>query len=240
MLESRIIMNKLIYVADDEQNIRELIKSFLEEEGFEVRLFENGDLLLKEFDKEQPDMVILDVMMPGTDGFSTCMTIRKKSDLPIILLTARDSDADYITGFTMGCDDYFTKPFSPIRLTMRVKAIFKRLSNTEGRIQESLELSCGDILIKTSEKAVYCKDTEVKLTNTEYALLSYMIENQEKAISREDMLSAVWGYDSEVETRVTDDIIRRLRKKLLNVESEVFIETIWGFGFKIGSRVKNG
>lgn len=232
-------MSKLIYVADDEQNIRDLIQSFLEEEGFEVETFENGDLLWKAFESKKPDMVILDVMMPGTDGFSTCMNIRRKSDIPIILLTARDSDADYITGFTMGCDDYFTKPFSPIRLTMRVKAIFKRLLSGESKKEESPELVCGDLTVKPFEKAVYCHENEMKLTNTEYALLHYMIENQDKAISREDMLSAIWGYESEVETRVTDDIIRRLRKKLAQVQSEVLIETIWGFGFKIGSKEKS-
>lgn len=232
-------MSKLIYIADDEQNIRELIQSFLEEEGFEVRLFETGDSLLSEFQKREPDMVILDVMMPGTDGFTACMTIRKKSDLPIILLTARDSDADYITGFTMGCDDYFTKPFSPIKLTMRVKAIFKRLSRDENKKHDHSELVCGDILIRPFEKSAYCREVEMKLTNTEYALLSYMIENKDIAISRESMLSAVWGYESEVETRVTDDIIRRLRKKLLELNSQVSIETIWGFGFKIGAKDKH-
>ena len=231
-------MSKLIYVADDEQNIRELIQSFLEEEGYTVKTFENGDKLLKTFMEEEPDMVILDVMMPGTDGFSTTFSIRKKSEVPIILLTARDSDADYVTGFTMGCDDYFTKPFSPIKLTMRVKAIFKRMSS-DIKKELSHDLICGDIVIKPAEKSAYCQGNELKLTNTEYSLLSYMIENKEKAISREDMLSSVWGYESEVETRVTDDIIRRLRKKLLGLNSNVSIETIWGFGFKIGSGHQN-
>lgn len=171
--------------------------------------------------------------MPGTDGFSVCSSIRKRNDVPIILLTARGSDADYITGFTMGCDDYFTKPFSPVKLTMRVKAVFKRL-NIEKTQKKSDALVCGDVTINPLSMVVKCRDSEIKLTNTEFSLLAYMIENQGKAISREEMLKNVWGYESEVETRVTDDTIKRLRRKLNNFDSNVNIETIWGFGFKIG------
>jgi len=227
-------MDKLIYVADDEKDIRDLIESFLKEEGFDVKTFENGDLLLAEFEKNPADLVILDIMMPGTDGFSVCSSIRKRNDVPIILLTARGTDADYITGFTMGCDDYFTKPFSPVKLTMRVKAVFNRL-NIEKTQKKSDALVCGDVTINPLSMVVKCRDSEIKLTNTEFSLLAYMIENQGKAISREEMLKNVWGYESEVETRVTDDTIKRLRRKLNNFDSNVNIETIWGFGFKIGA-----
>lgn len=228
-------MNELIYVADDERNIRELIKSFLEQEGFVIELFETGDELLKRFEQKKPDLVILDVMMPGTDGFSACSLIRKKSDVPIVLLTARDTDADYITGFTLGCDDYFTKPFSPVKLTMRVKAMLKRLSK-ESEKETKDNLCFGDISINPLQKTVYCKDEEIKLTNTEYLLLSYMIENKEKAVSRDELLNTIWGYDNYVETRVTDDTIKRLRKKIRNQDSNVVIETVWGFGFKLSKK----
>lgn len=224
-------MNKKIYVADDEKNIRELIQSFLNEE-FDVSLFENGDELLSAFEKEPADLVILDVMMPGTDGFSICSALRKRSDVPIILLTARDTDADYVTGFTLGCDDYFTKPFSPVKLTMRVKAILKRLSK-EDREKNPSELRFGDLLLQPMQKSAYCNDAELKLTNTEYSLLSYLIEHQDKAVSRDELLHTVWGYDNYVETRVTDDTVKRLRKKLLSLNSNVQIETVWGFGFKL-------
>ncbi len=227
-------MNKLIYVADDEKDIRDLIESFLEEEGFNVKTFENGDLLLAEFEKTPADLVILDVMMPGTDGFSVCSSIRKRNEVPIILLTARGTDADYITGFTMGCDDYFTKPFSPIKLTMRVKAMFNRLT-VEKTQKKSDVLVCGDVTINPVGMVAKCRDKHIKLTNTEFLLLTYMVENQGKAISRDEMLTNVWGYESEVETRVTDDTIKRLRRKLNNFGSSVNIETIWGFGFKIGA-----
>jgi len=132
----------------------------------------------------------------------------------------------------LGCDDYFAKPFSPIKLTMRVKAIFKRLSKEKEKTTDD-ELNFGDIVLYPMQKTAYCKNKELKLTNTEYSLLSYLIENKDKAISREELLNVIWGYDSFVETRVTDDTIKRLRKKILTHNSNISIETVWGFGFKL-------
>jgi DNA-binding response OmpR family regulator len=121
------VMNKKIYIADDEANIRAAIKTFLESAGYTVEDFETGDLLLEVFSESPADMVVLDVMMPGSNGFVVCKEIRKSSRVPIIMLTARDSDLDYATGLDLGSDDYLTKPFSPMALTMRVKAIFRRM-----------------------------------------------------------------------------------------------------------------
>ncbi|KSV58960.1 response regulator transcription factor [Acetivibrio ethanolgignens] len=220
---------KTIYIADDEADICDLIKSFLEKEGFCVTTFETGDSLLEAFEKEPADLLIIDVMMPGTDGLTICSAIREKSSVPIIMLTARGTDADFITGFTMGCDDYFTKPFSPIKLTLRVKAMLKRMNDNQNREG----MSFGDITLYPMKKAAYSKGEELKLTNTEYGLLQYMVNNKERAVSRDELLQAVWGYDSFVETRATDDTIKRLRKKLLLAKSTVLIETVWGFGFKL-------
>ncbi len=231
-----IFENKKIYIADDEAEIRELIKTFLEREGFSVSVFSDGDSLYEAFEKEPADLLILDIMMPGTDGLNICFAIRSKSDVPIILLTARDTDADYIAGFTLGCDDYFTKPFSPVKLTMRVKAMLRRMHSVQDVHKE--EISFGDIRLLPLQKTAYCKEKEIKLTNTEYSLLQYMMEHRDKAVSREELLNAVWGYESEVETRATDDIIKRLRRKLLNERSRIMIETIWGFGFKLQTEGK--
>ncbi|MBC2575152.1 response regulator transcription factor [Peptostreptococcus canis] len=228
-------MKGKIYVADDEKNIRDLIKSFLAEEGHEVVLFEDGESLLEAFYKSEPDIVILDVMMPGMDGFTLCTKIRKKSDVPILLLTARDTDADYITGFTAGCDDYFTKPFSPVKLTMRVNAILKR-SFKENNSSQDRELFYGDITINNDLKTFMVNEKQVKLTNTEFELMNYLLVNKERAVSREELLSSIWGYDTVVETRVTDDMIKRIRKKLRENNSIVSIDTVWGFGFKLESR----
>lgn len=220
---------KRIYVADDEADIRQLIQSFLSAEGFEVACFASGDALLDAFEAQPADLLVLDIMMPGMDGLSLCAAIRKRSDVPIILLTARGTDADLITGFTMGCDDYFTKPFSMVKLTLRVKAIFSRMADEQG----SEALSFGDLVLYASKRTAYRNEQELKLTNTEFSLLKHLMENQGKVVSREELLNLVWGYDNFVETRATDDIVKRLRKKLLAASSAVVIETVWGIGFRL-------
>ena len=228
-------MSKLIYIADDEDNIRYLVKTFLENTGYEVEDFNNGELLLEKFQIKPCDMVILDVMMPGIDGFEICKKIREESIVPIIMLTARDTDIDYITGITLGSDDYFTKPFSPMSLVMRVKAIFRRIEfehniNIEKNIPIS-ELKFGNITINLHNKIVRFKDENLDLTPNEYNLLKYLFENCERAVSREELLDKIWGYDSEVETRAADDTVKRLRKKISH--TDVSIETVWGFGFRL-------
>lgn len=233
-------LKKTIYIADDEQNIREAIKTFLESEGYDVTAFENGDLLLEAFQKYACDLVIIDVMMPGSSGFTICTEIRKVSTVPIIMLTARDSDLDYATGLSLGSDDYFTKPFSAISLVMRVKSIFRRVEfekqNTDHK-EDERKLSFGDIIIDTKGKSVTVDGEEVLLTPNEYGLLKYLIEKNDQAVSRDELLESIWGYNTEIETRATDDTVRRLRKKLEN--SNVSIEAVWGFGFRLKVRDRN-
>lgn len=219
-----------IFIADDEKNIRDLLGKFLEDAGHEVRLFENGDSLLTELDNSVPDIVVLDVMMPGIDGFTACSRIRKAyPDITILLLTARDTDADFMTGFMAGCDDYLTKPFSPLKLTLKVNAILSKLGKNE---KNTDEMAFGDLSVNVSSFSCRVLDSEIKLTKTEFQVLSLLLSTPEKAVSRDKLLSDIWGY-SEVETRVTDDTMKRLRKKLKDAGSRVHIETIWGFGFKL-------
>ena len=219
-----------IFIADDEKNIRDLLGKFLEDAGHEVRLFENGDSLLTELDNSVPDIVVLDVMMPGIDGFTACGRIRKAHpDITILLLTARDTDADFMTGFMAGCDDYLTKPFSPLKLTLKVNAILSKLGKNE---KNTDEMAFGDLSVDVSSFSCRVLDSELKLTKTEFQVLSLLLSTPEKAVSRDKLLSDIWGY-SEVETRVTDDTMKRLRKKLKDAGSRVHIETIWGFGFKL-------
>ena len=219
-----------IFIADDEKNIRDLLGKFLEDAGHEVRLFENGDSLLTELDNSVPDIVVLDVMMPGIDGFTACGRIRKAHpDITILLLTARDTDADFMTGFMAGCDDYLTKPFSPLKLTLKVNAILSKLGKNE---KSTDEMAFGDLSVDASSFSCKVLDNELKLTKTEFQVLSLLLSTPEKAVSRDKLLSDIWGC-SEVETRVTDDTMKRLRKKLKDAGSRVHIETIWGFGFKL-------
>lgn len=231
-------MSKLIYIADDEANIRNLMKTFLENDGHRVIDFENGDLLWEEFKKHECDLAILDVMMPGSDGFEICTKLRQRSIVPIIMLTARDSDMDYITGITLGSDDYFTKPFSPMSLVMRVKAIFRRIDlekqekdKDKDKTSDITLLQYGDMVIDKKYKTVKSTGRHLDLTPNEYNLVTYLFENQDKAVSREELLNKVWGYDSQIETRAADDTVKRLRKKI--VDSQVLIETVWGFGFRL-------
>ncbi|EHI69299.1 response regulator receiver domain protein [Streptococcus ictaluri 707-05] len=184
-------MSQRIYLADDEKNIRELLVPFLKRDGFEVEAFETGDALLAAYAKTKPDLVILDVMMPGTDGLTVLSRIRQEDEqLPIVLLTARDSDADFITAFILGIDDYFTKPFSPIKLSLHVKALLKRRQKDLGLSQEKTYL---DLTLDTTSRRDHLAGKELPLTKTEFDLLDILLENPGTAYSREDLLDRIWG-----------------------------------------------
>ena len=223
---------KLIYIADDEAHIRDLIKSFLEKDNYAIEAFETGDDLFKAFSKKKCDLVILDIMMPGTDGLTICTKIRQISDVPIIILTARDSDADYVAGITLGSDDYFTKPFSPMQLVMRVRAIFRRIEMGK-KTPLNQVLNYSDIEINLASKTVLNKKAseEIQLTPNEFNLLVYLMENQNRAVSRDELLDKIWGFSSDIETRVADDTVKRLRKKLSH--TDLIVDTVWGFGFRL-------
>lgn len=226
-------MERFIYIADDDDNIRNLIKSFLEREGYICYGFPTGDELLKKFITEPCDLIILDVMMPGHDGFFILSELRKISNVPIIMLTARDSDADYIEGLNLGSDDYFTKPFSPIKLVTKVKSVFRRQESLNGdnKEQDGNELSFSDIKVNKKTKTASIKGNDLPLTPNEFALLSYLIVNKDRAVPRVELLDKIWGYETEIETRVADDTVKRLRKKL--GDSDAKITTVWGYGFRL-------
>ena len=230
-------MKKLIYFAEDEAAIRNGITAFLEKEGYTVVAFENGDLLYDDFIKLAPDLVILDVMMPGSSGFIICTKIRAMSTVPIIMLTARGSDEDYTTGISLGSDDYLTKPFSPVKLVQRVNALFRRLEMeppVSTKSENVSKVEYADITIHTDTMKCHCRGMALKLTNTELKLLLHLMKSPGKAVSRDELLSAVWEHEYVFETRVTDDTVKRLRKKLTDAGTVVIIETVWGFGFRIG------
>lgn len=227
---------KLIYIADDEVKIQELIKMFLKKEGYEVESFSNGESLLKAFRKKQADMLLLDIMMPNLDGLALCTEIRKESNVPIIIISAKDGEADKITGLMLGSDDYMTKPFSPVELMLRVKSIFKRMEFDKRPVVNEENITISDIMIYPRGRYASFKGQDLKLSPMEFNLLSYLARNKNKAVGREELLNKVWGFDSEVDTRATDDMIKRIRKKLTNVGSTLKIETLWGFGFIISDR----
>lgn len=225
-------MGKSIYIAEDDADIRALIELFLNNEGYAVRAFATGDALLDAFLAQPADLVILDIMLPGTDGLTLCARLRQRSNVPIIIVSARDSEADRIAGITLGSDDYLTKPFSPMELTARVKALFRRLELDRGA-PEPDSLRLNNLTLDPAARSASAGGVPLDLTPTEFLLLAYLLRQRERAISREELLKNVWKYDFEVDTRATDDVMKRLRKKLTQAGAELRIETVWGFGFRI-------
>lgn len=219
-----------IYIADDEESIRDIIHGFLKNSGYETKTFENGDALLEEFLKDPSDMVILDVMMPGTDGISLCTKIREKSNVPIIIVSAKDTELDRINGITMGADDYLVKPFAPMELVARVNSIFRRMSFND-EIKKKNILSFGNIEIDIALKNCTTNGQKLDVTPTEFALMAYLFEHSDRAVSREELLKNVWKFDYNADTKVCDDVLKRLRKKLKI--TNVKISAVWGFGFKL-------
>lgn len=224
---------KLIYIADDEVNICKIIKSFLSNEGYEVETFYNGSSVLNAFRKRPADLLVIDVMMPGLDGFSLCSSIRGQSTVPIIIVSAKDTVADRITGLTYGCDDYLTKPFSPMELIARIKSIFRRIELDKTKAEDTNDVNISDITIRPSTRQAEICGKNIGLTGMEFDLLYYLALNKNKAVSRSELLDKIWGFENEVETRATDDMVKRIRKKLSDKGSRLKIDTVWGFGFKI-------
>lgn len=228
-----------IFIAEDDGTIRELLVSFLTAAGYEVFAYETGDALLEAFDQQHADLLILDIMMPGTDGLTICKTIRERSTVPIIILTAKDSELDYVQGITLGSDDYLTKPFRPTVLMMRVKALLRRVEMAKSERQTPASLQFGHLRYEEDEQTIYAGNQPMPLTATERSVLIYLMQRPKKAIHRDELLTEIWGFDTEVETRVTDETIRRIRKKMLAHPLDVTIQSVWGYGYQLILREGN-
>jgi len=215
-----------VLVVDDEARMRKLVRDFLTVKGFYVLEAENGEQAVDMF-FEQKDiaLIILDVMMPKMDGWEVLKTIRKYSQVPVIMLTARSEERDELQGFSLGVDEYISKPFSPKILVARVEAILRR-SNASG----GDALSVGGILIDKAAHQVTIDGKEVELSFKEFELLTYFVENQGIALSREKILNNVWNYDYFGDARTIDTHVKKLRSKM--GEKGNYIKTIWGMGYK--------
>ncbi len=224
-----------IYLADDDEEILRLLEIFLKNDGYTVRTFSTGDDLYSAFMEEEADLVILDIMMPGSSGLTICENIRKISDVPIILLTAKDQDVDYVAGISLGSDDYLIKPFNPTILGLRVKALLRRVNMGKVKVDDVI---CSDLIYKKKEHAIYVDNQELSLTKTEFACLKYMMEHFGEAVSREQLLKDVWKFENIVETRVTDETIRKIRKKLSEAHSKTAIRNKWGYGYILEERLE--
>lgn len=225
-------MAKRIYVADDEFHIRTLIQTFLANEGYEVETFSDGDSLYAAFTESCPDLIILDIMMPGTDGLTLCAAIRKVSQVPIIIVSAKDSPLDRVTGITLGSDDYMVKPFLPLELVTRVRALFRRAGYGQPKPDTSLEY--GGLRLERGSRSISAGNQPFCVTPMEFDFLTYMMEHKNQAVSKQELLKEIWKLpDYTLDTRVADDLVKRLRRKLRDAKCGVFIETVWGFGFRL-------
>ena len=221
-------MDKIkILVVDDESRMRKLVKDFLVKRNFEVLEAENGaDAIDVFFSKKDIALVILDVMMPKMDGWQVCREIRQYSKVPIIMLTARSDERDELLGFELGVDEYISKPFSPKILVARVEAILRR---TNTLAAEEI-LKAGVIEVNKAAHQVLVDGKSVELSYKEFELLSYFMENQGIALSREKILNSVWNYDYFGDARTIDTHVKKLRSKL--GKNADYIKTIWGMGYK--------
>ncbi len=216
-----------ILIVDDESRMRKLLSDFLVKTGYSVLEAENGRQALDVFNREKDiSLMILDVMMPEMDGWEVCREVRKSSDLPIIMLTARSEEKDELLGFKLGVDEYISKPFSPKILVARVEAILRRTSDATG--EELIE--CGAIRVDQTAHIVYVDDETVELSVKEFELLVYFMENKGIALSREKILNSVWNYDYFGDARTIDTHVKKLRSKLGARGN--YIHTIWGLGYK--------
>ena len=221
-------MNKIkILVVDDESRMRKLVRDFLEREGFEVLEAGDGMEAMEIFYEEKEiALIILDVMMPKMDGWQVCREVRQSSKVPIIMLTARSEERDELQGFDLGIDEYISKPFSPKILVARVEAVLRR---THG-IDASSVMDAGGIEIDKSAHMVKIDGKEIDLSFKEFELLTYFVENQGIALSREKILNNVWNYDYFGDARTIDTHVKKLRNKLGDKGN--YIKTIWGMGYK--------
>ena len=217
----------MLLLVDDEKNIIELERLYLDKEGYEIQVAYDGKSALDKMRSLKPDLIILDLMLPGVDGWEVCRRVRQESETPIIMLTARDQDVDKIVGLEIGADDYLTKPFNPRELVARVKAILRRSVPTV----KTQRLSVGDVVIDMDRREVTVGGKPIDLRTKEFDLLAVLMQNHGIVLTRERLLAIAWGFDFPGETRTVDVHVAHLRKKLAGAKTQ--IETISGVGYKL-------
>jgi len=218
--------------VDDEEGIRDIIKEYLGYEEFTIIEAGDGIEALSKFKAENPDLIVLDIMLPKLDGWAVCRKIREESKVPIIMLSARGEEYDKLFGFEQGIDDYMVKPFSPKELVARIKAVFNRVVQSEIKkdIDETESIDIGNIVIDIKGRSVFRDKKEINMTPKEYDLFLFFVKNQGRAFSREQLLNQVWGYEFLGDVRTVDTHVKMLRESLK--EDRGWIKTVWGMGYK--------
>jgi phosphate regulon transcriptional regulator PhoB len=224
-------MSKLIYIVEDERDIADLVEHYLKKDGFRSEAISDGQKALERIRRQPPDLLVLDLMLPGMDGLELCRILRSEpatKRLPIIMLTARAEETDKIVGLEMGADDYLTKPFSPKELMARIRAVFRRNQPPE---EAKAVLNYGKITLDGERHLVSVSKKEVELTAKEFGLLEYLLKRPGRVLSREQILNAVWGQDYYGGNRTVDVHIRHLRKKIPLLDAAIL--TVKSFGYKL-------
>jgi DNA-binding response OmpR family regulator len=219
-----------ILVVDDEPIVRDVVTRYLRRDGHDTREAATGDEAREILEAAPPELVVLDVMLPGTDGLDLCRWIRSRSDLPVIMLTARGEEADRIVGLELGADDYVTKPFSPRELTVRVRNVLRR---SEDRAADAESLSFGDVSVDGAAREVRRGEKLLRLTMREFDLLWFLVSHPRRVFSRDQLMERVWGYSTVVDTGTVTVHMRRLREKVEDDPSHPqHLETVWGVGYR--------
>lgn len=229
--------NERILLVDDEERIRDMIKEYTSLEGYDIDEAADGVQALELFGQHKYSLIILDVMMPKIDGWSVCREVRKTSNVPVIMLTARGEEYDKLFGFELGVDDYIIKPFSPKELLARMKAIIRRSSYADAESKKETTVTFDGLVIDFDSRNTYVNDKLATLTPKEYSLLTFFASNPNRVFSREQLLNEVWGYDFFGDDRTVDTHIKMLRESIK--EYRKFIVTVWGTGYKFEVGEKN-
>lgn len=227
-------MSKIL-VADDDQNICELLRLYIEKEGFSVSIANDGEQAIRRFNEETPDLVILDVMMPALDGWQVCREIRKKSNCPIIMLTAKSETFDKVLGLELGADDYVVKPFDSKEIVARIKAVLRRLNNAHNDANER-EVRYDKLIVNMTKYELRVDGKVVDTPPKELELLYHLASNPNRVYTRDQLLDEVWGFEYYGDSRTVDVHVKRLREKLEGVSDQWTLKTVWGVGYKFEVR----
>ena len=221
-----------ILIVDDEENICELVRLYIEKEGFDAIIANDGQEAVAKFNKEKPDLIRLDIMLPIKDGWQVCREIRAQSKVPIIMLTAKGETFDKVLGLELGADDYVVKPFEPKELIARIRAVLRRSADSVDEKADEDELSFDGLKINQSTYEVYIDDKKVEMPPKEFELLYFLAKNTNKVFTRDQLLDEIWGYEFFGDSRTVDVHIKRIREKLEGENRTWALKTVWGVGYK--------
>lgn len=221
-----------ILIVDDEENICELVRLYIEKEGFDAIIANDGQEAVAKFNKEKPDLILLYIMLPIKDGWQVCREIRAQSKVPIIMLTAKGETFDKVLGLELGADDYVVKPFEPKELIARIRAVLRRSADSVDEKADEDELSFDGLKINQSTYEVYIDDKKVEMPPKEFELLYFLAKNTNKVFTRDQLLDEIWGYEFFGDSRTVDVHIKRIREKLEGENRTWALKTVWGVGYK--------